>query len=192
METGKLLVVEDDERVRDAVARALRFEGYDVHTAVDGNDALLLVGPLAPDAIVLDVLMPGTDGLEVCRQLRGRGDATPVLMLPARHEVSDRVAGLDAGADDYLVKPFALDELLARLRALLRRSGSAESAEILAFADLRMELAPRGGMGRDPGLRRPPHGSGDPGGHPRRPRHPADADRVPAAGAVPAQPAARP
>jgi|tagenome__1003787_1003787.scaffolds.fasta_scaffold20988493_8 two-component system response regulator MprA len=139
METGKLLVVEDDERVRDAVARALRFEGYDVHTAVDGNDALLRVGDLAPDAIVLDVLMPGTDGLEVCRQLRGRGDATPVLMLTARHEVTDRVAGLDAGADDYLVKPFALDELLARLRALLRRTSVTDGKEMLRAGDLSLD-----------------------------------------------------
>ena len=118
MVSGRLLVVEDDERVREAVARALRYEGYDVHTAVDGNDALLEIENVTPDAIILDVLMPGTDGLEVCRRLRERGDHTPVLMLTARHEVSDRVAGLDAGADDYLVKPFALDELLARLRAL--------------------------------------------------------------------------
>jgi two-component system response regulator MprA len=99
-----------------------------VHTAVDGNDGLRIIEELGPDAIVLDVLMPGTDGLAVCRILRDRGNRTPILMLTARHEVSDRVAGLDAGADDYLVKPFALDELLARLRALLRRSvtGGAE------------------------------------------------------------------
>jgi two-component system response regulator MprA len=137
--SGKLLVVEDDERVRDAVARALRYEGYDVHTAVDGNDALLRVADLAPDAIVLDVLMPGTDGLEVCRQLRGRGDHTPVLMLTARHEVTDRVAGLDAGADDYLVKPFALDELLARLRALLRRTSVSGEADVLRMGDLSVD-----------------------------------------------------
>src|SRR6476659_6432373 len=118
----RVLVVEDAPHVRDAVARALRFEGYDVHTAVDGNDALLRVDELAPEVIVLDVLMPGTDGLAVCRILRERGNRTPVLMLTARHEVSDRVAGLDAGADDYLVKPFALDELITRLRALRRRS----------------------------------------------------------------------
>src|SRR3954470_24142726 len=136
METGKLLVVEDDERVRDAVARALRFEGYDVHTAVDGNDALLRVGDLAPDVIVLDVLMPGTDGLAVCRILRDRGNHTPVLMLTARHEVSDRVAGLDAGADDYLVKPFARDELFGRVRALLRRSSITDGDSTLTVADL--------------------------------------------------------
>ena len=137
--SGKLLVVEDDERVREAVARALRYEGYDVHTAVDGNDALLQIPTLVPDAIVLDVLMPGTDGLEVCRRLRGRGDATPVLMLTARHEVSDRVAGLDAGADDYLVKPFALDELLARLRALLRRTSITGEDEVLRVGDLSLD-----------------------------------------------------
>ena len=131
-----MLVVEDDPHVREAVERALRFEGYDVHTAVDGNDALLRVDELAPDAIVLDVLMPGTDGLAVCRILRDRGNHTPVLMLTARHEVSDRVAGLDAGADDYLVKPFALDELFARVRALLRRSSITDGDATLTVADL--------------------------------------------------------
>jgi two-component system response regulator MprA len=136
MEHGRVLVVEDDAHVRDAVARALRFEGYDVHVAVDGNDGLLRIDELAPDVVVLDVLMPGTDGLAVCRILRDRGNHTPVLMLTARHEVSDRVAGLDAGADDYLVKPFALDELLARLRALLRRASVTGGEEELRVADL--------------------------------------------------------
>jgi two-component system response regulator MprA len=136
MEHGRVLVVEDDAHVREAVARALRFEGYDVHTAIDGNDGLLRVDELAPDVIVLDVLMPGTDGLAVCRILRDRGNHTPVLMLTARHEVSDRVAGLDAGADDYLVKPFALDELLARLRALLRRASVTGGEEELRVGDL--------------------------------------------------------
>src|SRR6202795_4662404 len=140
-ETSRVLVVEDDPHVREAVERALRFEGYDVHTAVDGNDALLRVEELAPDVIVLDVLMPGTDGLAVCRILRDRGDSTPVLMLTARHEVSDRVAGLDAGADDYLVKPFALEELLARLRALLRRTIGGD--ELLSFADLTLDPGTR-------------------------------------------------
>jgi two-component system response regulator MprA len=136
-EQGRVLVVEDDPHVREAVERALRFEGYDVHTAVDGNDGLLRVDELTPDAIVLDVLMPGTDGLAVCRILRDRGNRTPVLMLTARHEVSDRVAGLDAGADDYLVKPFALDELFARVRALLRRSSITEGDDsTLTVADL--------------------------------------------------------
>src|SRR5204863_9540203 len=134
---GKLLVVEDDAHVREAVARALRFEGYDVHTAVDGNEALVRATELEPDAILLDVLMPGTDGLAVCRRLRERGDQTPILMLTARHEVNDRVAGLDAGADDYLVKPFALEELLARLRALLRRTVGDEGP--LSFADLTLD-----------------------------------------------------
>jgi two-component system, OmpR family, response regulator MprA len=136
MEHGRVLVVEDDAHVREAVARALRFEGYDVHVAIDGNDGLLRVDELAPDVVVLDVLMPGTDGLAVCRILRDRGNHTPVLMLTARHEVSDRVAGLDAGADDYLVKPFALDELLARLRALLRRASVTGGEEELRVGDL--------------------------------------------------------
>jgi two-component system response regulator MprA len=131
-----VLVVEDDQHVREAVERALRFEGYDVHAAVDGNDALLRIEELGPDLIVLDVLMPGTDGLAVCRILRDRGNHTPILMLTARHEVSDRVAGLDAGADDYLVKPFALDELFARARALLRRSSVTDGDETLTVADL--------------------------------------------------------
>ena len=133
---GRVLVVEDDPHVREAVERALRFEGYDVHTAVDGNDGLLRVDELTPDAIVLDVLMPGTDGLAVSRILRDRGNRTPILMLTARHEVSDRVAGLDAGADDYLVKPFALDELFARVRALLRRSSITDGDETLTVTDL--------------------------------------------------------
>jgi two-component system, OmpR family, response regulator MprA len=136
MEHGRVLVVEDDAHVREAVARALRFEGYDVHIAIDGNDGLLRVDELAPDVVVLDVLMPGTDRLAVCRILRDRGNHTPVLMLTARHEVSDRVAGLDAGADDYLVKPFALDELLARLRALLRRASVTGGEEELRVGDL--------------------------------------------------------
>src|SRR6476661_1021784 len=136
---GKLLVVEDDAHVREAVARALRFEGYDVHTAVDGNEALVRATELEPDAILLDVLMPGTDGLAVCRQLRARGDQTPILMLTARHEVDDRVAGLDAGADDYLVKPFALDELLARLRALLRRTSISGETGVLRAGDLSLD-----------------------------------------------------
>jgi two-component system response regulator MprA len=140
---GKLLIVEDDAHVREAVARALRFEGYDVHTAVDGNEALVRATELEPDAILLDVLMPGTDGLAVCRRLRERGDRTPILMLTARHEVNDRVAGLDAGADDYLVKPFALDELLARLRALLRRTSMSGDDEVLRVGDLSLDPARR-------------------------------------------------
>jgi two-component system response regulator MprA len=139
MEHGSVLVVEDDAHVRDAVTRALRFEGYDVHGAVDGNDALVQVESLQPDVIVLDVLMPGTDGLAVARILRDRGNRTPILMLTARHEVSDRVAGLDAGADDYLVKPFALDELLARLRALLRRASVTGGEDTLRVGDLTLD-----------------------------------------------------
>lgn len=135
----KVLVVDDDPSVRDAVARALRYEGYTVEVAVDGQNALE-VHALAPaDAIVLDVLMPGLDGLEVCRRLRAAADSVPILMLTARETVSDRVAGLDAGADDYLVKPFALQELLARLRALLRRSGTTENGDLVSFADLSLD-----------------------------------------------------
>jgi two-component system response regulator MprA len=137
--TGTLLVVEDDEHVRDAVTRALRYEGYDVHTAADGNEGLVRAIEVAPDAILLDVLMPGTDGLTVCRRLRERGDRTPILMLTARNEVTDRVAGLDAGADDYLVKPFALDELLARLRALLRRTSVTGEQRVLRADDLTLD-----------------------------------------------------
>ena len=118
----KVLVVDDEQAVREAVARALRYEGYTVATASDGQEALEAQALEPADAIVLDVLMPDLDGLEVCRRLRLGGDAVPILMLTARETVPDRVAGLDAGADDYLVKPFALQELLARLRALLRRT----------------------------------------------------------------------
>ena len=136
---GRVLIVEDDQSVRDAVARALRYEGYDVRTAKDGNDALTHVVDDDPDVIVLDVLMPGLDGLGVCRRLREQGDLRPVLMLTARHEVSDRVAGLDAGADDYLVKPFALDELLARLRALMRRTSVSGGNQELSYEDLSLD-----------------------------------------------------
>ena len=142
-ESGRVLVVEDDRSVRDSLVRALTFEGYEVHTAVDGGEALGVVVDTVPDVIVLDVLMPNVDGLTACRMLRQRGDRTPVLMLTARHEVSDRVAGLDAGADDYLVKPFALDELLARLRALLRRTSVTGDDEALRVGDLRLDPARR-------------------------------------------------
>jgi two-component system response regulator MprA len=137
--SGRVLIVEDDQSVRDAIARALRYEGYDVRTAVDGDDGLAHVVEDDPDVIILDVLMPGTDGLAVCRRLRERGDHRPVLMLTARHEVTDRVAGLDAGADDYLVKPFALDELLARLRALLRRTSVTGGSQVLSYGDLSLD-----------------------------------------------------
>lgn len=119
--TQRILVTDDDRAIRESVARALELEGYEVRTAPDGVQALDVVTDWAPDALVLDVMMPTLDGLGVCRSLRNRGDRTPILILTARTEVSDRVAGLDAGADDYLPKPFALDELLARVRALLRR-----------------------------------------------------------------------
>ena len=128
-ESGRVLVVEDDPHVREAVERALRFEGYDVETAVDGNDALLRIEGVAPDVIVLDVLMPGTDGLAVCRILRDRGNHTPVLMLTARGDETDRIVGLEVGADDYLPKTFSTRELLARLRAVLRRSAATAAPE---------------------------------------------------------------
>ena len=139
----KVLVVDDDRAVRDAIDRALRFEGYDVVSAADGAEALDLVASDAPEAIVLDVMMPGVDGLDVCRRLRATGDDTPVLMLTARHAVADRVAGLDAGADDYLVKPFALEELLARLRALLRRTMPSGESTAMTVADLELDPATR-------------------------------------------------
>jgi two-component system response regulator MprA len=119
-----VLVVDDERAVRSALRRALALEGYGVEEAEDGAVALDFLRARTADAVVLDVLMPNVDGLEVCRRLRAAGDRTPVLMLTARESVQDRVSGLDAGADDYLVKPFALEELLARLRALLRRSSS--------------------------------------------------------------------
>jgi two-component system response regulator MprA len=137
----KILVVDDERAVRDSLRRALELEGYEIELAADGNEALArLESSDEPDAIILDVLMPGVDGLEVCRRVRRAGSSVPVLMLTARTEVEDRVAGLDAGADDYVTKPFALEELLARMRALLRRT-SDETGEVLRFADL--ELDPR-------------------------------------------------
>jgi two-component system, OmpR family, response regulator MprA len=137
----KILVVDDERAVRDSLRRALELEGYDVQLAADGGEAIerLAADNGQPDAVVLDVLMPGMDGIEVCRHLRRTGNTTPVLMLTARDAVGDRVAGLDAGADDYLVKPFALEELLARVRALLRRSTPGPQ-EVLSFADV--ELIP--------------------------------------------------
>jgi two-component system response regulator MprA len=132
----QILVVDDEPAVRDSLDRALRLEGYEVGLAADGAEALQMLGSDSPDAVVLDLMMPRVDGLEVCRRIRAAGDRTPVLVLTARDAVSDRVKGLDAGADDYLVKPFALDELLARLRALLRRSGEAAPGQVLRFSDL--------------------------------------------------------
>ena len=133
-----VLVAEDDRHVREALERILRFEGYGVVSVSDGAAALEAIDEHSPQAIVLDVMMPLVDGLSVCRRLRARGDRTPVLMLTARDEVHDRVAGLDAGADDYLPKPFALDELLARLRALLRRADM-DDAGPLVFDDLELD-----------------------------------------------------
>jgi len=135
----RILVVDDEGAVRDAVKRALRLDGHEVELASDGQEALSAVAASPPDALILDVLMPRLDGLQVCRQLRRDGDRTPILMLTARDAIGDRVTGLDAGADDYLVKPFALDELLARVRALLRRAQPGDQ-EGLRFADLTMEL----------------------------------------------------
>jgi two-component system, OmpR family, response regulator MprA len=133
-------VVDDEPAVRDALKRALSVEGYQVDVASDGNEALDRLGQISPDLIVLDILMPGIDGLEVCRLLRRIGNRTPILMLTARDAVEDRVEGLDAGADDYLVKPFALEELLARVRALLRRTALEERENgQLRFADLTLD-----------------------------------------------------
>ena len=138
-----IMVVDDEAAVRHALRRALRLEGYSVELAADGAEALrrLEDGP-PPDALLLDVLMPGVDGLEVCRRLRRSGSRLPVLMLTARAEVADRVAGLDAGADDYLPKPFALQELLARVRALLRR-GAVADGDVFRFADLELDPSTR-------------------------------------------------
>jgi len=137
----RILVVDDELAVRESLRRALALEGHDVGLAADGREALATIARSAPDLVVLDVLMPELDGLEVSRRLRAVGDRTPILMLTARAEVEDRVAGLDAGADDYLGKPFALDELLARVRALLRRTPSSD--EPLRFADLALDPAAR-------------------------------------------------
>jgi two-component system response regulator MprA len=147
----RILVVDDDAAVRDSLARTLRFEGHDVATADDGQQALDAVRAQEPDAMILDVSMPVLDGLQACRRLRADGVLLPVLMLTARDSVGDRVAGLDAGADDYLVKPFALQELQARLRALLRRSmisappATAPAGEdgVLSYADVRLDQRTR-------------------------------------------------
>jgi two-component system, OmpR family, response regulator MprA len=125
----RVLVADDDRAIRESLARALELEGYDVATAVDGVEALTRIRRDGFDALVVDVMMPGVDGLAVCRLLRAEGDRTPVLMLTARVETPDRVAGLDAGADDYLAKPFELDELFARLRALLRRAAPSDGQD---------------------------------------------------------------
>jgi two-component system response regulator MprA len=139
---ARLLVVDDEPALRETLVRAFAVEGYEVETAADGEEAVAAVEELRPDLVVLDVLMPRVDGITACRRLRALGDRTPVLMLTARDAVGDRVAGLDAGADDYVVKPFALDELLARVRALLRRTG-AETSERLHFVDLVLDTGTR-------------------------------------------------
>ena len=139
----RILVVDDEPAVRESLRRALQLERYDVELAADGLEALDRVGRDGVDAVVLDVNMPTLDGLETCRRLRADGNGVPVLMLTARDEVSDRVAGLDAGADDYVVKPFALEELLARLRALLRRAAPDAGGELLRFADLELDPGTR-------------------------------------------------
>jgi two-component system response regulator MprA len=138
--TTRVLVVDDDPGVRSAIARALRVD-YDVDEAADGAEALAHHSSAPSDAIVLDLLMPEVGGLDVCRTLRRRGDAVPVLVVTARDAVDDRIEGLDAGADDYLVKPFAIEELRARVRALLRRTGAGDDA--LRFADVTLDPATR-------------------------------------------------
>ncbi|MFI2714764.1 response regulator transcription factor [Streptomyces collinus] len=147
----RILIVDDEPAVREALQRSLAFEGYGTEVAVDGADALEKAAAYRPDLVVLDIQMPRMDGLTAARRIRATGDTTPILMLTARDTVGDRVTGLDAGADDYLVKPFELDELFARIRALLRRStyaasvGAAAAADedALTFADLRMDLSTR-------------------------------------------------
>jgi two-component system response regulator MprA len=135
--------VDDERAVRESLRRALELEGYEIELAADGQEALYrLESDAQPDALVLDVLMPGVDGLEVARTIRRSGNRLPILMLTARTQVEDRVEGLDAGADDYLTKPFALEELLARLRALLRRTADG-SGEVLRFADLELDPGTR-------------------------------------------------
>jgi two-component system response regulator MprA len=137
----KILVVDDERAVRESLRRALALEGYDVDLAADGEEALESVRRSEPDALILDVLMPGVDGLEVSRRLRRSGSKVPILMLTARDAIENRVEGLDAGADDYVTKPFALEELLARVRALLRRTTGGE--EVLRFADVELDPSMR-------------------------------------------------
>jgi two-component system, OmpR family, response regulator MprA len=140
---SRVLLAEDDRAIRESVALALELEGYEVVAVPDGGRALEAIMEREPDLVVLDWMMPGVDGLSVCRRLRSVGSAVPILILTAKTEISDRVSGLDAGADDYLAKPFALDELLARARALLRRSGSESADRRLRVADLLVDPAAR-------------------------------------------------
>jgi two-component system response regulator MprA len=135
----KILAVDDDRAVREALRRTLTLAGYDVELAEDGEQALELTIQAVPDAVVLDVGLPGIDGLEVCRRLRRLGNRVPILILTARDAVADRIDGLDAGADDYMVKPFDVGELKARLRALLRRANPDTNTDALAFAELRLD-----------------------------------------------------
>jgi two-component system, OmpR family, response regulator MprA len=140
----KILIVDDDRSLRDALRRTLVLGGYETVSAGDGEDALAQAVVTAPDAVVLDVGLPDVDGLEVCRRLRGSGNRVPILMLTARDAIEDRIDGLDAGADDYLVKPFDIGELKARLRALLRRSTGVEEPDTLSFEELRLDGARHG------------------------------------------------
>jgi len=140
-----VLVADDDASLRRMLARTLEAEGFEVALASDGGDALAVAERTAPDVIVLDVAMPGVDGLAACRRLRAKGLATPILMLTARDAVSDRVTGLEAGADDYLVKPFAVAELVARLGALMRRHGDLASSPTISYADLTLDPIARQG-----------------------------------------------
>jgi two-component system response regulator MprA len=139
MERARVLLAEDDRSVRDSLVMALELEGYEVQATTDGEHVLAAFDDFAPDVVILDVMMPTVDGLTACRRLRSRGIATPILMLTARDQVSDRVSGLDAGADDYVIKPFSLDELLARLRALLRRHQPDAGEPELVVADLHLD-----------------------------------------------------
>jgi two-component system response regulator MprA len=140
----RILVVDDDRALREALRRVLTLAGYEVQSAADGEQAIELVVQALPEAVVLDVGLPGIDGLEVCRRLRRLGNRVPILMLTARDAVSDRIDGLDAGADDYLVKPFDVEELKARVRALLRRAGPESDPDALSFAEVRLEGARHG------------------------------------------------
>lgn len=141
---ARLLVVDDDAKITSMLKRALTYEGYEVEIAANGHQALALAAN-NPDLIILDIMLPGIDGLAVCRQIRSNSDI-PILMLTARDDTADRVLGLDTGADDYLVKPFALEELLARIRALLRRRSRETEAEVLQFSDLTLNTSTREGF----------------------------------------------
>jgi two-component system response regulator MprA len=144
---ARILVVEDERSILSAIRRGMAFEGYTVEVAETGNQALDIVRDRLPDLIVLDIMLPGIDGLEVCRRIRAAGEDVPILMLTARDEVQDRVAGLDAGADDYLIKPFAFEELLARVRALLRRLERHDddrlTGEVMQYGDLTLDTTTR-------------------------------------------------